>query len=76
MLFCPTATAICLKILENEGFQKRADVKVYQVGMCMYDAVLFYKKIARPTKKIVGLLEEVSNRFYQTTVHRAEIQIV
>ncbi|NET57866.1 MAG: UDP-N-acetylglucosamine 2-epimerase (non-hydrolyzing) [Symploca sp. SIO2E6] len=69
-LFCPTATAV--KNLENEGLQHRAHVQLCQVGDVMYDAVLFYQKIAQPTPKTASLMQKVSNRFYLATVHRAE----
>lgn len=38
----------------------------------MYDAVLFYKKIARPTKEIVTLIDRLKDGYYLATVHRAE----
>lgn len=75
-LFCPTAAAV--KNLENEGFIFCQDRKTYgrpvakNVGDVMYDAVLYYKKIAKPTVIIASLLEQLKDGFYVATVHRAE----
>ncbi|NEP55943.1 MAG: UDP-N-acetylglucosamine 2-epimerase (non-hydrolyzing) [Symploca sp. SIO2G7] len=69
-LFCPTETAV--SNLENEGLQHRPNVQICQVGDVMYDAVLFYKKIAQPTEQTASLMQQLSNRFYLATVHRAE----
>jgi UDP-GlcNAc3NAcA epimerase len=69
-LFCPTETA--LKNLKQEGFFDREQVLVSHVGDVMYDAALFYQKIAKPTNTIASLIEELDSQFYLATVHREE----
>ncbi|QIZ69360.1 non-hydrolyzing UDP-N-acetylglucosamine 2-epimerase [Oxynema aestuarii] len=69
-LFCPTETAV--KNLQNEGIVERTQALITNVGDVMYDAVLFYRKIAKPTDKISSLIDELSGNFYLATVHRAE----
>ncbi|PNW28396.1 UNVERIFIED_CONTAM: UDP-N-acetylglucosamine 2-epimerase [Euhalothece sp. KZN 001] len=69
-LFCPTETAV--KNLQNEGIVERTQALITNVGDVMYDAVLFYRKIAKPTDKISSLIDELSDNFYLATVHRAE----
>lgn len=74
-LFCPTETA--LRNLSAEGItgeSKRLPRPpvVINVGDVMYDATLYYRKIAKPTGKVASLLSEVGNNFYLATVHRAE----
>ena len=69
-LFCPTETAV--KNLHNEGITERTQALITNVGDVMYDAVLFYRKIAKPTDKISSLIDELSGKFYLATVHRAE----
>ena len=66
-LFCPTSTAV--KNLKKEGFPATA---IYNTGDVMYDAVLFYKKLAKPTTEIVALLDRLQDGYYLATVHRAE----
>jgi UDP-GlcNAc3NAcA epimerase len=67
-LFCPTDTAI--KNLENEGHLH--DAKISNVGDVMYDAALYYRKIAQPTAAVQELIQKLSHGFYLATVHRAE----
>ncbi len=76
-LFCPTETAVIN--LKNEGLFdiKRSDAffgksLVFNVGDVMYDAAIFYKKIAEPTDFIVSLIDQLKDGFYLSTVHRAE----
>ena len=68
-LFCPTETAV--KNLEREGILDREQVIVNNVGDVMYDAVLYYQKIAQPTDAIASLIND-NESFYLATVHRAE----
>jgi UDP-GlcNAc3NAcA epimerase len=69
-LFCPTQTAC--DNLSNEGFSHRSNISIENVGDVMYDAALFYQKIAKPTDPARQLLETVGDNFYLATVHRAE----
>lgn len=78
-LFCPTETAV--RNLEREGFcvtsrcEARGELSaplVLNVGDVMYDAALFYQKIAKPSQKTADLIERLSSGFYLATVHRAE----
>jgi len=80
VLFCPTETAV--RNLEQEGY-KYAKVHgdtqgnsyhpvVLNVGDVMYDAALYYQKVAKPTQKTTTLMESLSGGFYLATVHRAE----
>lgn len=68
-LFCPTQTA--MQHLSEEGFDIIQDIQRKNVGDVMYDAALFYRKIAEPSKAIASLVRE-HNAFYLGTVHRAE----
>ena len=67
-LFCPTNTAV--HNLKKEGYTEQNAV-IVNVGDVMYDAALFYEKIARPSETISNLLQSM-NEFYLATVHRAE----
>lgn len=69
-LFCPSEIAV--KHLDNEGFSKRNQVIISNVGDVMYDAILFYRKIAKPSSNIASLIENLNSQFYLATVHRAE----
>ncbi|NER94663.1 MAG: UDP-N-acetylglucosamine 2-epimerase (non-hydrolyzing) [Symploca sp. SIO1B1] len=69
-LFCPTETAV--KNLEREGIVDRGQALVSNVGDVMYDAALFYQKIAKPSNMITSLIDELRGSFYLATVHRAE----
>lgn len=72
-LFCPTDTAV--KNLQSEGFahnNTEVGICICNVGDVMYDAALYYKKIARPSNKVTLLLEKMRTNFYLATIHRAE----
>jgi UDP-GlcNAc3NAcA epimerase len=69
-LFCPTKTAV--KNLEREGASYWAKAKVYNVGDVMYDAALFYSKLAKPGPIVKELLNRFKDGFYLATVHRQE----
>ena len=69
-LFCPTETAV--KNLEREGFKDRSQAVVKNVGDVMYDASVFYQKVAKPSDPIASLIQEFDDNFYLSTVHRAE----
>jgi UDP-GlcNAc3NAcA epimerase len=64
VLFCPTDTAV--QNLKNEGFDK-FNCKILKVGDVMYDAVLYYKQLAKKPKNL-----EIKKDFILCTVHRAE----
>lgn len=72
-LFCPTK--IAMDNLQGEGFmgeKARSKHIVENVGDVMYDAALFYSKIARPSGKLSNILKEINQKFYLATIHRAE----
>jgi len=75
ILFCPTEVAV--RNLAKEGITgetrrlPRPPV-VLSIGDVMYDATLFYRKIAEPSERVAALLSEVGDNFYLATVHRAE----
>ena len=74
-LFCPTDTAV--KNLSNEGIvnnpQKPSKTPIIlNVGDVMYDAVLFYKQISKPTEAVSQLIDDLEKKYYLATVHRAE----
>lgn len=69
-LFCPTETSV--KNLQNERISEKTQSLITNVGDVMYDAVLFYRKIAKPTDPISSLIDQLSSKFYLATVHRAE----
>ena len=66
-LFCPTQTA--MENLLSEG--SAATGQRINSGDVMYDAVLFYKKLANPTEWVKSLVEKYK-KFYLATIHRAE----
>ncbi len=66
-LFCPTATAV--RNLEREGL---AGARVSNVGDVMYDAALFYARLAAPSAQAESLVRDLDRGFYLATVHRAE----
>jgi UDP-GlcNAc3NAcA epimerase len=66
-LFCPTTTA--MRNLEREGL---SGARVLNVGDVMYDAALFYSRLAAPSAAIEALVRELDRGFYLATVHRAE----
>lgn len=72
-LFCPTQTAV--HNLRCEGVREknaRNATQVINVGDVMYDAVLFYQKIAKASKLVSEMLEKFYEGFYLATIHRAE----
>lgn len=69
-LFCPTEAAIQNLLDEGYGNQCR-NHHVYNAGDVMYDAALFYQKIAQSSRAVLELLDK-HNEFYLATVHRAE----
>lgn len=74
-LFCPTETAV--NNLSNEGIgnslQKLPNPPIIlNVGDVMYDAVLFYRHLSKPTEALIRLIDNLKTNFYLATVHRAE----
>jgi len=67
-LFCPSESSI--NNLIKEGICSGNHI-VKHVGDVMYDAILFYKEIVKPSEKISCLVKNLGN-FYLATVHRAE----
>lgn len=65
-LFAPTETAV--NNLYNEGINK----EVYNVGDVMYDAVLYFRKVAKEKSTILNKLNLKENQYILTTIHRAE----
>ena len=65
LLFCPTETAVAN--LAAEGITKG----VLNVGDVMYDAIIFYREMARRTKNLSDYAVEVG-AYVLATVHRAE----
>lgn len=66
-LFTPTENAS--NILRKEGID---DSKIFQHGDVMYDAVLYYSKIAKNKSNIINKLKLVGEEYILSTVHRAE----
>jgi len=66
-LFCPTSSAV--DNLRREGASESA---IHLTGDVMYDAVIYYRSIARATPATDGLLKSCSAGFCLATVHRAE----
>ncbi len=66
-LFCPTGTAV--HNLSREGL---AGDGVINVGDVMYDAALFYARIAEPSEGSRQIVAESDKGFYLATFHRAE----
>jgi len=75
-LFCPSDSAV--HNLEKEGLiaAKRSDgleqPLIYNVGDVMYDAVSFYKELAKPTTEVASLIKRFKDGYYLATLHRAE----
>jgi len=67
LLFAPTKTAVAN--LSNEGIN---DEKVKHVGDVMYDAVLYYNKMAKPSNSISEFIRSYSGNYYLATIHRQE----
>jgi UDP-GlcNAc3NAcA epimerase len=75
LLFCPTESAV--NNLCEEGIRNNSKILpqaplVLNTGDVMYDATLFYKRIANPSETVNALINEVNNNFYLATVHREE----
>ena len=66
LLFTPTATAD--ENLHNEGIRKG----IHRVGDVMYDAVLFYRDLARKKADVLQSLNLQPKQFALATIHRAE----
>jgi len=66
LLFCPTGTAV--DNLRREGISGAIE----NVGDVMYDAVRFYKKIAKPGAAVKQIIDGTNCKFYLATVHREE----
>ena len=67
LLFAPTLAAV--RTLHKEGI---GDGRVRLVGDVMYDAVLFYGKIAESTSNILTRLKLSRGGYVLATIHRAE----
>lgn len=65
-LFCPTMSAV--KNLRKEGIVKG----VYNVGDVMYDALVFYLKIAKKKSRILSKFGLCKGSYFLATIHRAE----
>lgn len=66
LLFAPTETAV--NNLNDEGIHKG----IFNVGDVMYDAILFFKKIAEEKSDIIKRLNLSENGYILATIHRAE----
>jgi UDP-GlcNAc3NAcA epimerase len=71
-LFCPTETASDNLLREGISTGIKRDIIVSNVGDVMYDALLCYKNISKPTVQITKLINDLREGFYLATVHRAE----
>lgn len=67
LLFTPTETAS--RNLAKEGI---TEAKVQQVGDVMYDAALFYGKLAEKNSSILAQLDLAPQSYILATLHRAE----
>ena len=67
LLFTPTETASAN--LLREGLARE---KIFLVGDVMYDAAIFYEKIAARQSNIIGKLNLQEKGYILSTVHRAE----
>ncbi len=79
ILFCPTEAAVSnlgkeglVNLSGNVNGRKNTGPVIVNIGDVMYDAALFYGKIARPTASVSSIIEKCKNGFYLATVHRAE----
>jgi len=75
ILFCPTTTAVNNLNNEGIGIEDKKSLygqKVVLSGDVMYDSVLYYEKIAKPSDQIKKIIEEIKDNFYLATIHRAE----
>lgn len=67
LLFAPTETAVAN--LRKEGVSKST---IYNVGDVMYDAALYYGKIAEKHSDVLARVGVEPNKYILATVHRAE----
>ncbi|MDR2475299.1 MAG: UDP-N-acetylglucosamine 2-epimerase (non-hydrolyzing) [Bacteroidales bacterium] len=65
-LFCPTSEAA--KNLRNEGISEN----VHHCGDVMYDAAIFFGKLAEKTSTALQQMDVKPKSYYLATVHRAE----
>jgi UDP-GlcNAc3NAcA epimerase len=66
-LFCPTPTAV--ENLKKEGIFNSNKQRVVQVGDIMYDAFIFYKKLAKISPDLLNITDK---KFFLATIHRQE----
>lgn len=66
LLFCPTETAVTN--LKKEDITKG----VHNVGDVMYDALIFYGRLAEQRSKILETLKLKTKSYLFVTIHRAE----
>jgi UDP-GlcNAc3NAcA epimerase len=74
-LFCPTEQAVTNLYNEGIGGDRKLVPRnpiVMNVGDVMYDAMLYYRQIAKPSERISSLIKELHDGFYIATVHREE----
>ena len=67
LLFVPTKAA--MQNLKNEGIH---DKKIKLVGDVMYDAAIWFGKIAEQKSKIITKLNLIQSKYILSTVHRPE----
>ena len=78
LLFCPTAKAVInleregILIEDNNTLTDRQQVTALNIGDVMFDAMLFYKKVAKPTTKLKNFVDRFNGKYYLATIHRAE----
>lgn len=66
ILFAPTETAV--ENLRREGIEKG----VYLVGDIMFDALMYFSKLAKEKSKILEGLSLYPKSYYLVTIHRVE----
>jgi UDP-GlcNAc3NAcA epimerase len=66
-LFTPTEAAV--NNLQEEGISKN---KIYPVGDVMYDATLYYSKMAHEKSTILRDIKLEPKKFYLATIHRPQ----
>ena len=74
-LYCPTETAVNNLARERIGKEAVGNTfkqRVIESGDVMYDSVLYYSKIAKPSKEIQKIIKGLDGGFYLATIHRAE----
>lgn len=69
-LFCPSNKAV--ENLHKEEKNQSQSIHIHNVGDVMYDAALFYQKKSHPSNLVKCLIDNLQNKFYLATVHRAE----